>query len=297
MALSGEGGIPLFAVYLWVTLGNGFRYGQRYLAASAILSLAGFTTVFLVSDFWRGHAEISVGLLIVLLAIPAYVGRCSETQPCNSSRARRQSRQEPISRENEPRAAYPAERRDRHERSAPRLSHRPQELYDIARSIQTSASTLLNVIEDVLDFSKIEAGRIEIESTNFDLHRLAADTVQIFKPSAERKGVNFTLNIDPRVPFLCAGDPLHLRQILTNLLDNAVKFTERGWVELRITRASAPSQSRNRLLRFEVEDTGIGISPENHERSSRVFSRRTAPQRGVSAARGSEQPSHGSSSA
>ncbi|MGA7981245.1 MAG: hypothetical protein WCA32_13620, partial [Chromatiaceae bacterium] len=65
MALSGEGGIPLFAVYLWVTLGNGFRYGQRYLAASAILSLAGFTTVFLVSDFWRGHAEISVGLLIV----------------------------------------------------------------------------------------------------------------------------------------------------------------------------------------------------------------------------------------
>jgi two-component system sensor histidine kinase RpfC len=145
-------------------------------------------------------------------------------------------------------------------------------LRDIARSIQSSATALLGVIEDVLDFSKIEAGRIDIDETDFDLHQLAADTVHIFKSLAERKGVRVRMNIDVQVPFMVRADPLHVRQVLTNLLGNAVKFTERGWVELRIKPVSRPSSDNaNCLLRFEVEDTGIGIPRQHHLRIFESF--------------------------
>jgi len=272
MILGREGTISLFAVYLWVTLGNGFRYGRRYLAASAILSATGFATVVLVSDFWRQHAEIATSLLIVLLVIPAYAWTLIQKLNESARRAREAS---------DAKSKFLA--RMSHELRTPLngvigmsdlLLDSPidPKLQDIARSIQASATALLGVIEDVLDFSKIEAGRIDIEKTDFDLHQLAADTVHIFKSLAERKGVRVRMNIDVRVPFMVQADPLHLRQVLTNLLGNAVKFTERGWVELRIKPVTAPSNNNaNCLLRFEVEDTGIGIPREHHQRIFESF--------------------------
>jgi len=272
MIFGREGAIPLFAVYLWVTLGNGFRYGRRYLAASAILSVTGFATLFLVSDFWRQHAEIGTSLLIVLLLIPAYASTLIQKLNESARRAREAS---------DAKSKFLA--RMSHELRTPLngvigmsdlLLDSPidPKLQDIARSIQTSATALLAVIEDVLDFSKIEAGRIDIEETDFDLHQLAADTVHTFKSLAERKRVRVRMNIDVHVPFMVRADPLHIRQVLTNLLGNAVKFTERGWVELRIKPVPAPSSNNAEcLLRFEVEDTGIGIPREHHQRIFESF--------------------------
>jgi two-component system sensor histidine kinase RpfC len=271
MALGGVGGIPLFAVYLWVTLGNGFRYGQPYLAASAILSVAGFGAVLGISDFWGQHQELSAGVLVVLLAIPAYAATL--IQKLNDAVRRAQDAS---------RAKSQFLARMSHELRTPLNgvigmtdilldSEIATEAQGIARSIQSSASALLDVIEKVLDFSKIEAGRIEIECTEFDVHRLSADTIQIFKSMAERKGVRVRLRIDPLVPPMVVGDPAHVRQVLTNLLGNAVKFTQAGWVDVRIKPARNTFRNSAYGLRFEVEDTGIGIAPENQDRIFESF--------------------------
>jgi signal transduction histidine kinase/DNA-binding response OmpR family regulator len=126
--------------------------------------------------------------------------------------------------------------------------------------VKSSADGLLTVINDILDFSKVEAGRLTIEEAPFDLHELAALTVRMQAVRAHQKGLEISLNIDPAVPAMLVGDAGRIRQILVNLLGNAVKFTEIGEVELRILLESAGADGVK--LRFLIRDTGIGIPPE-----------------------------------
>jgi signal transduction histidine kinase/DNA-binding response OmpR family regulator len=132
--------------------------------------------------------------------------------------------------------------------------------------VKSSADGLLTVINDILDFSKVEAGRLTIEEAPFDLHELAALTVRMQAIRAHQKGLEISLNIDPAVPEMLVGDAGRIRQILVNLLGNAVKFTEIGEVELRILLESAGAEGVK--LRFLIRDTGIGIPPE---RQSAIF--------------------------
>ena len=131
---------------------------------------------------------------------------------------------------------------------------------ELATTLKASAKTLLSLIEDILDISKIEAGRFSIEETNFDLHSLVNNTIAILKIQAETKGITLTYTISPATPYELIGDPHHLRQVLINLIGNAIKFTEAGGVNVKVTTTSENTSTAS--IRFEVIDTGIGIPLE-----------------------------------
>jgi signal transduction histidine kinase/CheY-like chemotaxis protein len=126
--------------------------------------------------------------------------------------------------------------------------------------VKSSADSLLGIINDILDFSKIEAGRVELESIPFDPWECAQEAARTLALRAREKGLELVCHVHPAVPRLAKGDPGRLRQVLVNLLGNAVKFTEKGDVVLEV-RASDPADS-GLHLRFTVRDTGIGISRE-----------------------------------
>jgi two-component system sensor histidine kinase RpfC len=128
----------------------------------------------------------------------------------------------------------------------------------LVHGAQSSAATLLHLIENVLDISKIEAGRITLTKSPFDLHALINGVIGLFEYAANNKQLLLQRTIDPDCPYRLIGDELHLRQVLVNLVSNAVKFTEKGRVELNV---SAETVEQNRVrLRIQVIDTGIGIS-------------------------------------
>ena len=128
-----------------------------------------------------------------------------------------------------------------------------------AEAVRNSGESLLSIINDILDFSKIEAGRMELEPAPFDLQDLLGGVLEMFAAGAQRKGVAVSLQLDQALPRYVEGDPVRLRQILVNLLGNAVKFTGRGSVRLKAAPLAGEGEG---WLRFEVADTGIGIRPE-----------------------------------
>jgi signal transduction histidine kinase/CheY-like chemotaxis protein len=129
--------------------------------------------------------------------------------------------------------------------------------------VKSSAESLLVVINDILDFSKIEAGKLEFENIGFDLHELAADTLHTLSYRAQEKGVELIGDIGPGVPARVAGDPGRLRQVLVNLIGNAIKFTEEGEIVVTVAKESEGAESV--LLHFTVVDTGIGIPAEKRQ--------------------------------
>jgi signal transduction histidine kinase/CheY-like chemotaxis protein len=131
---------------------------------------------------------------------------------------------------------------------------------DFAQTLINSGESLLTILNDVLDFSKIEAGKLTLESIDFDLQDHLERTLDIESDLARRKGLELALDFDPSVPVRVNGDPVRLRQVILNLLGNAIKFTERGEVILRVKNAESTAQGLR--LRFEVADTGIGVAPE-----------------------------------
>jgi signal transduction histidine kinase/ActR/RegA family two-component response regulator len=136
--------------------------------------------------------------------------------------------------------------------------------------IRSSGEALLTLINDILDFSKIEAGRLELESRPFELRAAVEQAVAVFTARAREKGLRLKVNVDPRVPTAISGDAGRLRQILINLLGNAVKFTEEGEVNLSVTACDAPAKWRK--ISFIVRDTGPGIAPEHQQRIFESFS-------------------------
>ncbi len=129
-----------------------------------------------------------------------------------------------------------------------------------AQTVNTSGKALLTIINDILDFSKIEAGKLKLEVEDFDLGRLTEEVAELFAAQALAKNLEFAVLVAPEVPALLHGDPGRLRQILSNLVGNAVKFTSQGEVAIRL-QVIEQSAAKARL-RFSVADSGIGIAPE-----------------------------------
>ena len=131
---------------------------------------------------------------------------------------------------------------------------------EYALTIRDSADALLGVINEILDFSKLEAGRVDIELTEFDLRTTIEEVADLLATQAHRKALDFVCHVPPELPALVRGDPGRIRQVLVNLVGNAIKFTERGEVVLAVR--SLAGEAGSVSLRFSVRDTGIGIPPE-----------------------------------
>jgi two-component system, sensor histidine kinase RpfC len=264
MAHTGVHGAPMFLIYVWVTLANGFRFGPRYLLFCLALSVSGFGVVLLVDDFWSRNQTVGLGLAIGFVGLSFYVRSLVKRMFDALARAE---------------AANQAKRRFisvvSHELRTPlnaiigmadlmRDTTLSREQADMLQTLRGSSQVMLGLVEDVLDFSKIEAGKLVLERTDFDLHALVNSTSRILQAQAQAKSVDFVVSIMPEVPPGLRGDAHHLRQVLINLAGNAVKFTERGSVTVHVS-VQEETESGVRL-KFSVRDTGVGIPPEAQAR-------------------------------
>src|SRR5262249_35698085 len=137
------------------------------------------------------------------------------------------------------------------------------------KTVKSAADNLLGIINDLLDFAKIEAGKLELDPADFSLRVTLGDTMRALAARAHRKGLELVCHVQPDVPDALVGDAGRLRQVLLNLVGNAIKFTEQGEVVMRVSVATggSPVATGGDIgLRFVVSDTGIGISPDKQER-------------------------------
>jgi len=140
---------------------------------------------------------------------------------------------------------------------------------DYLHTIERSANNLLNIINDVLDFSKLEAGKLVLEHIPFSLHNTLDEMVILLAHTAHEKGLELTLNIKRDVPEQFIGDPLRIQQIVTNLLGNAIKFTEHGNIDIRVEKRS--QQHQQAQLEIQIKDTGIGIDETQQTQLFQAF--------------------------
>ena len=145
---------------------------------------------------------------------------------------------------------------------------------ELVKTASASAQQLLRIVDDILDYSKLEADRLDLETTTFNLREVAESVITLMERPAEAKGLRLQLHIDQGVRLPVRGDPVRLRQVLSNLISNAVKFTERGGVSLAIRRLGESAAQHQ--LRFEVKDTGIGIDARAQDRLFQAFSQADA---------------------
>ncbi|TVU63533.1 two-component sensor histidine kinase BarA [Vibrio atlanticus] len=145
---------------------------------------------------------------------------------------------------------------------------------DYLQTIERSANNLLSIINDILDFSKLEAGKLALENIPFEFQGSLEEVVNLQATNAHEKGLELTLKIDPKVPPGVVGDPLRIQQILTNLVGNSIKFTERGNIDISVELRSQTEDSIE--LQFMVRDTGIGISERQQAQLFQAFSQADA---------------------
>jgi len=262
MLIAGAESVFLFVIYLWVILGNGFRYGVKYLYISLFISIIGFLAATSWGHYWQEihNQPIAISLFFLLVLIPLYSaflinklhGAIAEAKFANEAKSRFLANMS-------------------HELRTPlngvigiadllhetNLDFQQREFVNIMHS---SAKSLLGLIENVLDISKIEAGKVIIEDSHIDLHKLVNTIIRMQKPMGDAKGISVSCNIDPTTPFSLKGDTQHLRQVIINLMGNAIKFTDQGSVTLHVFPITA--NENNPIIRFEIKDTGIGIPGE-----------------------------------
>jgi two-component system sensor histidine kinase RpfC len=274
MHLTGGDHVPLFVFYLWVVLGNGFRFGLPYLYISLAASLVGFSSVIVWGEYWQQNQSIAISLLLVLGILPLYSAFLLKKLHAAIDSA---------TQANQAKSRFLANMS--HELRTPlngvigmgellRETKLSFEQYELVNGMRNSATTLLDLIENVLDISKIEAGKLVIESRPFDLHALVNSVRYMLAPMGESKGLSVSCNIDPQTPFSLNGDQPHIRQVLINLIGNAIKFTDEGSVTLSVYQSGGSEQKPR--IRFEIKDTGIGIEENAQQRIFENFTQADA---------------------
>ncbi|PPT72369.1 hybrid sensor histidine kinase/response regulator [Xanthomonas arboricola] len=260
----------VYVVVMWVTVGNGLRYGNRYLYLAVAMAVVSFSTTLSMTEYWQHNQRLGVGLAVGLAAVPLYFSSLLRQLTRATAEARRAS---------EAKSRFLANMS--HEFRTPlnglsgmtevlATTRLDDEQRECLKTIQASTRSLLALVEEVLDISAIEAGKLRINASDFAVH----DTLQaiglILEPQAKAKGLRYQATIAADVPPRVHGDAGHLQQILLNLVGNAVKFTDHGSVQLKVAATDASGRA-GLLLRFEVLDTGIGVPVDMRPRLFEAF--------------------------
>lgn len=258
-------------IYLWVVLGNGFRFGVAWLRGAMAIAIVGFIGVWLTTPFWYTQPHLSGGFLAGLVAIPAYAGTLIRKLNAAKQQAEQASQAKSMflaSVSHELRTPLNAiiGMGGLLERSPLDAGQR-----EMARTVSDAGRSLLGLIDGILDFSRIEAGRMPIRPEPVSIPALLAETRRMLARHAQEKGLRLLFHVTRRTPPSVLADPRMLRELLLNLAGNAVKFTSHGYVLVALDAAPAESEG-GLLLRIEVTDTGIGIAKEAHRRIFESFS-------------------------
>lgn len=251
--IAGPFGAPLYPLYLLVTLGNGVRFGTGHLYLATSLSLIGYSLVIVNTPYWLSQLPLSIGLMLGLAVVPLYVAlllqrhhaKLERTETANRSRNRLLA---DITEElREPLHGITG--------MSDLLRETPlnQEQREYTDAISRSAGALVSMAGNLEDYARIERGQLESRLTDFDLHTLLNGVLRTLRPEAQTKSLYLNLHIDPEIPFQLHGDASHLRQILANLVFDAIQRTRLGGISMRVNLRRL--QPRQVELEFEIEAT------------------------------------------
>ncbi len=262
--LGGEWSMALYPLYYWITLGYGFRYGIKFLLISTALSVSGFIIIYMITPYWYDHITLYSGLLVGLIIIPAYaISLLKRLQAAiKLAEVANKAKSQFISNMS-------------HELRTPlngvlgssdllKNTMLNKEQLEYTDNIDYSCTTLLGIIDSILNISKIEAGKIILQNNPFDLYYLLNKSSKIFVQQAKVKGLLFTLTIDPAIPYALIGDVNLLKQVLGNLITNAMKFTDSGEINVLVSLVDK-NLTTTSVVRFDIQDTGCGIKKSKQE--------------------------------
>ena len=272
LALAGDVGVALIGVYLWVTFGNGFRFGKKYLFHSQAISILGFLIATQVNPFWALHKPIVYGFLIMLIALPLYVAKLIERM--HEARHKAEVESARAAEANLAKTQFVANMS--HEIRTPlngiigistlfKTTPLNADQRDLLKTLESSSKLLLSLLNNVLDFTKIEERKFTVENVPFSPEEAVHDSLEIFRSQANSKGIQLGASVSIALGTL-KGDAFVLRQVLANLLGNAVKFTQNGSVTISATVLNEDAEKST--VRFEVADTGVGIPAD---KQSKIF--------------------------